>query len=185
MSMKKWLAGIVVLMAVAAVTSCVAIDAYSPKQRTQIESYLYEKEYWITSDSAYVHLAGNKFLSQRPANMQGAEEGDRVTFNFEAYTFSSSPANQPFYTNKPWVLPMLSDELDTSYWSMEPVKVDLGRHSILNSLEESLYGSVAGDSLLVFLPSGLAFGEAGMEAVPKNTAVMYILTVESVANKIK
>lgn len=183
--MRKWLTGIVILVAVAAVTSCVEIDDYSPKQRMQFENYLSEKEYWITSDSAYVHLAGNKFLNPRPESMNGAEEGDRVTFNFEAYTFTSSPAKQPFFTNKPSALPLFPKDIDTSHWSMEPVKVDLGRESILKGLEESLYGSVAGDSLLVFLSSGIAYGEAGMEAVPKNSAVMYILTVESVATKIE
>lgn len=184
--MKVSRVGIVVLALVAVVvTSCIEIDEFAPKQRTQIESYLSDKEYTITSDSAFVYLAGNKYNIATENRPQGAEKGDRVTYNFEAYTFSSSPATTPFYTNKRYVAEYISDQLNTEYWDFEPRVVTLGNGEIINSLDESLLGSIAGDSLLVFLTSSIAYGEEGMGAVPANTPVMMILTVENLSKRVK
>lgn len=166
---------------VAMVTSCIAVDEFSPKQRIQIENYLNNNqlEYSITSDSAYVHLAGNKYLAEGELRRGGAEVGNKVTFNFEAYTFSSAPATTPYYTNKRYLAESLTN-INTSYWNFEPREVRLGDGEILNSLEESLEGSIAGDSLAVFLTSSIAYGEGGMGTVPANTAVMFVLTVEKI-----
>lgn len=177
--MKVSRVSILVLVAVALfVTSCFESDEFAPRQRTQIESYLEGKEYTITSDSAYVHLAGNKFNiapEERPA---GATKGDRVTYNFEAYTFQNSPASTPYYTNKRYLAERLLSNLNTEYWDFDPRVVTLGKGEILNSLDEAFVGSIEGDSLLVFLTSSIAYGEEGMGVVPANTAVMITLTVE-------
>lgn len=179
--MMKVLKGVVIVAVVAFFASCIAVDVFSPKQRTQIESYLTKNqlEYVITSDSAFVHLAGNKYLAEGEARGEGAVVGNQVTFNFEAYTFSSSPATTPYYTNKRYLAEKLTN-LNTSYWNFEPREVILGGGEILNSLEEALEGSIAGDSLAVFLTSSIAYGESGMGTVPANTAVMFVLTVEDV-----
>ena len=173
-----------VMAVVALVTACVTADEFAPKQRNQIESYLGDKEYRLTPDSAYVYLAGNKFDIAPENRRQGAEVGDVVTFNVEAYTFSgSSPSTVPYYTNKPYMLDLLSEDLDTSYWPLEPFVARLGQGDILKPLEQSFEGCVEGDSLLVFLTSSIAYGTAGMGAVPKNTPVMMILTVEQLEEK--
>lgn len=172
--------GILVLAVVALFASCVAVDEYAPKQRTQIEKYLTKNnlEYAITADSAYVHLAGNKYLGEEQG--RAAAMGDAVTFNFEAYTFSSAPATSPYYTNKQELAERLNN-LNTQYWNFEPRVVRLGNGDILKPLEDALVGSLRGDSLAVFMTSSIAYGESGMGVVPANTAVMYVLIVEDVA----
>lgn len=169
---------VVATMVAAMVSSCVEIDEFAPKQRTQIESYLGDKEYRVTSDSAFVHLAGNKFNIATQDRPVGAQKGDKVTFNFEAYTFSSRPASTPYYTNKRHVAETLSQDLNMQYWNFDPMVVTLGAGDIINPLDESLNGCIVGDSLLVFLTSSIAYGTPGMGSVPKDTAVMMILTVE-------
>lgn len=172
--------GILVLAVVALFASCVAVDEYAPKQRTQIEKYLTKNnlEYAITADSAYVYLAGNKYLGEEQG--RAAAMGDAVTFNFEAYTFSSAPATSPYYTNKQELAERLNN-LNTQYWNFEPRVVRLGNGDILKPLEDALVGSLRGDSLAVFMTSSIAYGESGMGVVPANTAVMYVLIVEDVA----
>lgn len=172
---RKW---VFLVAVVGFVTSCIAVDTFAPKQRTQIESYLSKNklDYVITSDSAYVHLAGNKLLEEGAERGDGAAAGDKVAFNFEAYTFSSAPATVPYYTNKRYLAEQMTN-LDTSYWNFEPREVVLGSGEILNPLEEALEGSMVGDSLAVFLTSSIAYGESGMGVVPANTAVMFVLTV--------
>ena len=173
---------IILWAVVAAVTSCIAIDEFSPKQRTQIENYLNknELEYTITADSAYVHLAGNNYLEDGDERGRWAQVGSKVVFNFEAYTFASAPATTPYYTNKRYLAEEISADLNTQYWDFEPREVILGDGEILSSLEDALVGSLRGDSLAVFLTSSLAYGASGMGAVPANTAVMIVLTVEDV-----
>ena len=179
--MKMARKGILILAVAAVVASCIVSDEFAPKQRTQIENYLSKSqlEYRITTDSAYVHLAGNKFAPEIPDTYEVAK-GDKVTFNFEAYTFSSSPASTPYYTNKRYLAESISEDLNTTYWNFEPKVVKLGEGEILNSLEEALEGSMKGDSLAVFLTSSIAYGERGMGTVPTNTAVMFVLTVEDI-----
>ena len=181
---------VVILAMVAVVTSCVATDIYAPKQRSQIEKYLTSKglEYTITTDSAYVHLGGNKFgltaEDDRGAVIGDvAKKGDVVTFNVEAYEFNSSPDGTPFYTNKQRIAEAISSDLDTSYWNFDPYVVTLGRGEILNALDEALVGSLVGDSLAVFMTSSIAYGAEGMGVVPANTAVMMVLTVEELTKK--
>ncbi len=171
----------ILLTAMAVMTSCIVVDEYAPKQRTQIENYLTKNqlEYTITADSAYVHLAGNKYLGEEEVRGSGATAGDDVTFNFEAYTFSSSPATTPYYTNKQALAEQLTD-LNTQYWDFEPRVATLGNGDILKPLEDALMGSVRGDSLAVFMTSSIAYGEGGMGSVPANTAVMMVLIVEDV-----
>lgn len=166
---------------VASLVACETSDEFAPKQRTQIENYLSRNslEFSITTDSAYVHLAGNKFAPDVP-NTHKAVQGDKVTYNFEAYTFSTSPASTPYYTNKAYLAEDLSEDLNTSYWNFEPRIVELGKGEILNSLDEALVGSMIGDSIAVFLTSSIAYGASGMGTVPANTAVMFVLTVEDV-----
>ena len=180
---------LILVVAMAAMSSCVVLDEYAPKQRKQIENYLNNKElsYVITSDSAYVHLAGNKFgliEDERGGELAGsAANGDAVTFNVEAFEFSSSPSGTPYYTNKRYLAEAISTELDTSFWNFDPYVVTLGRGEILNALDEALVGSLVGDSIAVFLTSSIAYGATGMGVVPANTAVMMVLTVEELTKK--
>ena len=163
-------------------TACVTYDEYAPKQRTNIENYLSNNElsYVITADSAYIHLAGNKYGVEEDNRPAGAKNGEKVTFNVEAYEFNSSPSSTPYFTNKRYLAEAISSDLDISWWNFEPFVATLGRGEILNPLEEALNGSVSGDSLAVFLTSSLAYGEGGMGVVGPNTAVMIVLTVEDV-----
>lgn len=172
-----------ILAIVAMVVACETFDEFAPKQRVNIEKYLTDNKlsYVITTDSAYVYLAGNKFGEEQSTAKPGAQKGDKVTFNVEAYEFTTLPSGTPYYTNKRYLAETISSQLDVSQWNFEPWVVKLGSGEILNALEESLEGSIMGDSLAVFLTSSLAYGESGMGIVAPNTAVMIVLTVEDFA----
>lgn len=174
----------IILLTVVAtvVTSCIAVDEFAPKQRAQIENYLNKNQldYTITADSAYVHLAGNKYLTEGEERGDWTKEGNRVTFNFEAYTFASAPATTPYYTNKRYLAEEISADLNTQYWDFEPRVVRLGDGEILSPLEDALVGSLRGDSIAVFMTSSIAYGASGMGSVPANTAVMFVLTIEDI-----
>lgn len=168
-----------VIAAVAMLYSCIEIDEFAPKQRAAIESYLSDRYYRITADSAFVCLLDNKFGNVVDREHEGAKKGDRACFNVEAYTFNNSPATKPYYTNKRYLAEATFKGMDLSYWDFEPYVVTIGKGEILKPLDEALEGSLVGDSIAVFLTSSIAYGHVAMGAVPKDTAVMIILTVEN------
>lgn len=174
---------IFVLAVVAMIAACTTYDEAAPNQRKQIENYLTSNElsYVITNDSAYIHLAGNKYgLTDEESRPAGAKKGEKVTFNVEAYEFTSTPSSTPYYTNKRYLAEVISPDLDISFWNFDPIEITIGRGEILKPLEDALDGSLGGDSLAVFLTSSLAYGQEGMGMVKPNTAVMFVLTVEQV-----
>ncbi len=162
---------------ISAVTvGCNAEDDYSASQRSKIETYLTANSlsYKVTADSAYVHLYGNNLAS--PSEVYAAK-GDSVSFNFAAYEFASSPASTPYYTNKKWLADEISTVLNTEYWNFDPIRVKIGSGSILKGIDSALPTCRAGDSLAVFLTSSLAYGGTETGVVPKNTALMIVLTI--------
>lgn len=178
---------VVAVMTASIMGSCDASssDTFAPAQRTKIESFLANSgaDYRITADSAYVFTAGNKYIQageEIPNGAPVATKGDRLSYNFEAYTFGSAPAQKPFYTNKEWVARTLGNNLDATYWNFEPREVVLGHGDVLNGIEEAFYNSTIGDSICLFMTSSIAFGQAGLGSVPPNTAVMMILNIENI-----
>jgi hypothetical protein len=172
---------VIVALVGAAMVACEASDAFAPKQRVQIESFLAQNslEYRLTSDSVYVHTAYN---SLPEGDQTVIQSGDRVKYNFEAYTFNGRPATLPYYTNKEWLAEQLGDVIDTSFWDFEPVSVRLGGEPILKGLESALPSCRKGDSVVVFLTSSNAYGDRHVGVVPANTAVMMVLNILDVEN---
>ena len=178
----------VVLLAMGLIVSvlvgCEASDEFAPKQRTQIEKYLASKgvEFSLVGDSVFVYVAGNKLADagMLPAEPQTIAKGDSLVFNFEAYTFASTPANKPYYTNKKWLMDKFYPTFDSSYWDFSPRRIKVGTGAILKGLEEALMGRMEGDSVAVFLTSNNGYGDHALGYVDKNTALMWVLNVEQI-----
>lgn len=181
---KIGIAGLVIGLIVSVFVGCEVSDEYAPKQRTQIERFLAGKgaDYSLVGDSVFVFVAGNRLADQGalPAEPQKLAVGDSVAFNFEAYTFTSSPANKPYYTNKKWLMDKFYPDFDSSYWDFSPRRIKLGSGAILNGLEEALVGRMEGDSVAVFLTSDNGYGDHALGSVEKNTALMWVLNVEEI-----
>ena len=178
---KYILGAVIAALVVVAMVGCEASDTFAPKQRVQIESFLAQNslEYRLTSDSVYVHTAYNPLPDGEQTVIQ---RGDRVEYNFEAYTFNGRPSTLPYYTNKEWLAEQLGDVIDTSFWDFEPVSVRLGSDHILKGLESALPTCRKGDSLVVFLTSSNAYGDCHLGVVPANTALMMVLNILDVEN---
>ena len=169
---------------VSALVGCEASNEFVPKQRTQIERFLASKnaEFELVGDSVFVYVAGNKLADAGtlPAEPQTIAVGDSLVFNFEAYTFTSTPATKPYYTNKKWLMDKFYPDFDSSYWDFSPRRIKVGGGEILTSLEEALVGRMEGDSVAVFLTSDNGYGSSAMGTVEENTALMWVLNVEQI-----
>lgn len=171
------LGALMVAMVGAVAVSCEASDEFAPKQREQIERYLNNNSlipYRLTSDSVFVYVASNNLPEEEQTRIA---KGDQVEFNFEAYTFGSSPASLPYYTNKEWLAAKLGDVIDTSWWDFEPMRAYVGDGSIIKGLDSALPDCSKGDSVVVFLTSSNAYGGNKMGVVPANTALMMVLNI--------
>ncbi len=176
--------GLTILLMVSALVGCEGSNEFVPKQRTQIERFLANRnaEYQLVGDSVFVHVAGNKLAESGtlPAEPQTIAVGDSLTFNFEAYIFTSNPATKPYYTNKKWLMDKFYPDFDSSYWDFSPRRIKIGNGEILTSLEEALMGRMVGDSIAVFLTSNNGYGDSAMGTVEENTALMWVLNVEDI-----
>lgn len=165
-----------VLLAVALLSAgCSADEDIVAKQEENIEKYL------SSNALEYVYENGvYKYIASRTADATAveAQKGDSVVFRFAGYTFGSAPAGL-FYTNNRYLVEG-DTLLNTTYWSFEPKRVKLGDGSIIKGLEKALLNSMQGDSLLVFMTSEMGYGDKAMGAVDMNTALMYVLNIESV-----
>lgn len=158
--------------------SCGGPDAnILPDQNKAIENYLNGKklEYQVM-DGTYRYIA-NGDRDDR-AQLPKAVNGDTVECYFEAYTFSSSPGNI-FYTNK---LELVADVegLNTEYWNFNPLQLTVGSANIIAGVANGLPQCAKGDSIQLFMPSELGFGDKTLGLVPKNTALFYILNITDV-----
>ena len=177
-----WVLAIGLMMS--ALVGCEGSNEFVPKQRTQIERYLASKsaDFELVGDSVFVYVAGNKLADAGtlPAEPQTIAAGDSLVFNFEAYTFTSTPAAKPYYTNKKWLMDKYYPDFDSSYWDFSPKRIKVGAGEILTSLEEALVGRMEGDSVAVFLTSNNGYGDSAMGTVEENTALMWVLNVEEI-----
>lgn len=180
---------VAIVLLVSALVGCEASDEYAPKQRTQIEKFLISKsaDYQLVGDSVFVFVAGNRYLDNSGTSDDVAvgellelTKGDSLVFNFEAYTFTSTPASKPYYSNKLWLMEKYYSDFDFSHWDFTPRRIKLGSGGILKGLEDALVGRIEGDSVAVFLTSNNGYGDVAMGTIEENTALMWVLNIEEV-----
>ena len=149
-----------------------------PDQRTAIESYIANRyPDYIVQNGVYKCVTN----MDRPeyATAEIASSGDSVWFHFAAYTFGSSPAASPYFTDIAEIL-----EGDTvrnpKYWPNGPQAVKIGATPMIKGLTAGLPECRTGDSVLLFITSDLGYDDKTVGVVEKNTALMYFLKIENV-----
>ncbi|MBO5902775.1 MAG: FKBP-type peptidyl-prolyl cis-trans isomerase [Tidjanibacter sp.] len=157
----------------AMLTSCGQDDESLMQQEEKIIAYLTKQslDYTIEGGTYKVVLAEGD-QSRR------AERGDSLSFNYAGMIFDSDPSGL-FTTSWEWLVDT-STGLNTEYWSFEPARVRLGDGTIIKGIENALNNCCEGDSLQLFIPSPLGYGEEEVGNVSKNTALMFLVKVESI-----
>lgn len=114
------------------------------------------------------------------------EMGDKVSLVFMAAAFEgSAPAlNQVYLTNDANVLSQLAQAgLNTTYWSSEPLVVELGHTKIIDGVVESLVGCRLGDQVEAYMTLEAAYDKEVLGVVPKDSAVVWIYVITDVVKK--
>ncbi|MBO5890423.1 MAG: FKBP-type peptidyl-prolyl cis-trans isomerase [Alistipes sp.] len=66
---------------------------------------------------------------------------------------------------------------ETNIWSTEPVRITLGRDSLVGGLSTALEGCRIGDSVEVYLTYDAAYGKHYFGVIPSRTAVMWEIKI--------
>lgn len=147
-------------------------------QQTKIKAHLTSNEFEYTvQGGVYKYVAGNKLEGEQPV----VEKGDIVTFNFEGHIFPNTAPATSFFTNKPNLADALAAKgYDTSQWDLTPFVAKAGNGDVLKGIDVALPKCQKGDSVLLYITSDLGFGKNDIPQVSKNTALIYIITIEDV-----
>lgn len=176
------------------------------QQQTRIESYLrsthqphlvpfgetvegeQQPHYTASGQTVYRYIAN---LYSRPDREQQPEvtASSTVEITFRAYVFSyrnivSSGQNitMPYYTNDPELYEALStiEGFDPSYWSFEPLRLDMRRSKMLEGLYRALIGCRAGDEVEAYMTSNMAYDDENFVLIPRDSPVAIFFTVNRV-----
>ncbi len=105
-------------------------------------------------------------------------QGDSVYLMYEQYTFTTSKGKL-YFTNKEALID--SDTiLNRQFWSFKPLGVAVGATELIRGLQEGLPGCRQGDSVVLLITSGQAYGGKTVGVVPANTALMMVLNIMTV-----
>lgn len=103
---------------------------------------------------------------------------------YTAYLFNGSkPSVTDMYaTNNPDSITELTNTgLNTSYeWSTEPMRITLGRSSLVSGLETALEGCREGDSVEIYLTFLEAYGNNYIGKVPSKSSVVWYIEIVDV-----
>jgi len=111
-----------------------------------------------------------------PASLR-VEHGDSVWIDYAMYTFFSKP-DSLFATN----IAALAVEkgFDTHYMSLEPLAVKYGDTELIKGFASGIESALEHDSLMIFVPSRLAYGNKMVGIVKKRTTIAIFADIKKI-----
>lgn len=155
-------------------------DDVVPAQIENIERFLESNNMdYTVQRGVYRHIGNSRredyFSSPR------VEPGNEVHFYVAGYRFERSRMEPAFFSNKDFIIEELKEAgLSDVYWQRDIMVARLGKSDLVKGIERGLPGCRQGDSVRMFMPSDLAFGENYISTLPLNSAVEYVLWIDKV-----
>lgn len=111
-----------------------------------------------------------------PASLR-VEPGDSVWIDYAMYTFFSKP-DSLFATN----IEELAEEkgFDTRYISLEPLAIRYGDTELIKGFARGIENALEHDSLMIFVPSKLAYGNKLVGIVKKSTTIAIFADIKKI-----
>ena len=200
MEFRFWIA-VLVAACVMPLSSCTDDDDTIESQRSSIVRYLTsthvprlisaeEVETSLEVDPPFydvINLGVYRYISnyyddgrdERPM----AERGDEAELTYSAYIFTGGvPRTESAYaSNDAATIAALTEAgLNPEYWTTEPLRVKLGATDIIKGVALSLEGCREGDEVEVYMTFDMAYDDDVVGVVPKESAVVWIYTVNKV-----
>lgn len=159
-------------------------DDEIPRQIENIERFLENNNLIYTlQNGVYRHIGNSDRENYFKSTM--ADRGDEVHYYLAAYRFDRSRVEPVFYSNKDFIIDELKAEyphFSDVYWPRESFKRTVGKN-MSKGLTRGLPGCREGDSVRLFMPADLAYGESFVGTVPENSSIEFVLWIEKVIKK--
>ena len=105
------------------------------------------------------------------------EPGDSVWIDYAMYTFVSKP-DSLFATN---IAALAAEKkFDTRYMSFEPLAVKYGETELIKGFARGINNASVQDSLMIFVPSELAYGNKLVGIVKKSTTIAIFADIKKI-----
>lgn len=131
--------------------------------------------------SIYRYIA--TYYDEGRAAKPAIKQGDEVVLTFTAYVFSGTTPtlSLAYLSNDASVISALSEAgLNAEYWEAEPLTIKIGETNIIKGVSTSLIGCRAGDVVEAYMTLDAAYEDNVVGVVPKESAVAWYYTIESV-----
>ena len=172
-----------------------------PQQQKQIEGYLTgshaprlvaEKDLTEGEEKPFYSEFGDKvyryideYYNPDRKNRKLIDQNSKITITFRAYLFTGKAITEktlPFFTNDPRLEQALYDEagLTPGLWSFEPLAIDMAHPNVFGGLYVALLGCREQDEVEAYMTYNMAYGDDNFSVIPKESAVVYFFTVNSV-----
>lgn len=161
-------------------TSCKKEDDYNTdiSQRERIVKYLdgQGQRYETFND---VYRQKLNLLPSIPGVR--VNKGDSVWINYAIYSFDTKP-DSLITTN----IAQLATEwkLSTDYLSLVPMGMVYGQGKVFKGWEAGMENSISGDSMMIFVPSDLAYGDKINGIVKKSTTIAIFVAITNSKNNL-
>lgn len=171
MKIKNWLIAALLL----SVVSCSKSDDTIDTQEKSLVDFLTQKQFdYVDMKGVYRYTLGTSAGSETVA------EGDSIAFYYSGYQFNNSREygfGAYFYGNI--YEDAARDKFDTLAMKFTPDRIRVG-HGNLAGLDKALPGVHCGDTVLIYMTSEYAYGQAGCYVVPKSKSVVFKVIIDSV-----
>lgn len=199
----KYLYLILSALCLSAFTACNKLDDRASTDRTNIEKLLlsykiYDRDNYTpdgsgTTPKFYDYIDGSfRYIPNDDRTGRTGDSiarGDSVSLYFQAYTFSnlrtyiSSPTSVlPYYTNRAYIIKNIKNNT-TLMWSTDPLNIKVGNGTMLAAVERCMINCMAGDSVLVVLPTNKAYGAKPEGLIDQYAPVAFILSIEKITKQ--
>lgn len=204
MSIKlKHIAAFFAISLLSLVVGCSEDDNAIEQQRTNIERFLtsshvprlisYEDiETSLDSEPQFyekLDMDTYRYISTYYAEDRLSKEevidGSVIELRATAYIFTGGTpkVEQIYFTNDEVMLAqMQANELNTEFWSTEPLVLKIGSDKIIKGVQLSLYGCREGDAVEVYMTMDRGYGSDNFGIVPADSPIMWSYTILSVKN---
>lgn len=168
------------------------IDTYFSKNNTAKRTVTIEvmdpetgdmttKDTVITDTLRIVHNMGTSRLVRKEGEGPGLTESGAVSFYYAGYLFTSSPARQPFATNRQETATQENFNVTDPDFSV--MEVDMRSSELIEGLRNGLIGVRAGEECEIAFSGKYGFGNIVFGTIPANSALFYKIWVVGVSNE--
>lgn len=165
-------------------------SSHSPRlisEKAAAESLEERPEYYTNYSNLAWRYIATMYAEGRDAWVE-ADKNDVVEISFDAYVFnySNPTGTTPYWSNRQSTIDKFvsaNPYFDPQYWTTDPYVIRLDSGDGMPGLRKALVGCREGDTVEIYMTYEVAYGKDIVGVVPKQSPVVWLLSVDKVTKK--